>query len=143
MTDEKTLIVHTSLDEPCEAEIDLTRIRQVFANLLDNAAKYTPPGGEISVSCHPVEHEDGPSAVRVTVRDSGIGIEPHEQARIWERLYRGDRSRSQRGLGLGLSLVKAVVEAHGGTAEAASKPGKGAEFTVTLPVYASSTLLSL
>ncbi|HEX3988873.1 MAG TPA: sensor histidine kinase, partial [Verrucomicrobiae bacterium] len=63
----------------------------------------------------------------------GMGIPPDEQPRIWERLYRGDKSRSQRGLGLGLSLVKAIVEAHHGTVSVQSQPGKGAEFTVKIP----------
>ena len=69
----------------------------------------------------------------MTVRDSGMGIPAAEQTRIWERLYRGDKSRGQRGLGLGLSLVKAIVEAHGGRVEVASREGEGARFTVTLP----------
>jgi signal transduction histidine kinase len=137
LTEEKNITVHTSLDDPCQAEIDSTRIRQAFANLLDNAAKYTPAGGEIFVACRPVDEGGNKKAVRVTVRDSGIGIAPHEQGRIWERLYRGDRSRSQRGLGLGLSLVKAVVEAHGGSVTVKSVPEQGAEFAVTLPVCAT------
>ncbi len=103
-------------------------MRQAFANLLDNALKYTPEGGEVSVDC--ARGETG--GVLVTVRDNGMGIPPEEQARIWERLYRGDKSRAQRGLGLGLSLVKAIVEAHGGRVEVASREGEGARFTVTL-----------
>jgi len=67
------------------------------------------------------------------VRDTGLGIPADEQPRIWERLYRGDKSRSQRGLGLGLSLVKAIVEAHHGTVSVQSKPGEGSEFKVTIP----------
>ena len=71
-------------------------MRQVFANLLDNAIKYTPEGGRVEVGCE--RGQDG--ALRVTVRDNGVGIPAEEKGRIWERLYRGDRSRSQRGLGL-------------------------------------------
>ncbi len=138
ITEEKNLTVHTRLDDACEAEIDPARIRQTFANLLDNAAKYTPAGGEIFVGCRTVQTDGGRAAARVSIRDTGVGIAPHEHGRIWERLYRSDRSRSQRGLGLGLSLVKAVVEAHGGRVEVASQPDAGAEFTVTLPVYAST-----
>jgi signal transduction histidine kinase len=69
----------------------------------------------------------------VTVRDSGAGIPAHELPRIWDRLFRGDTSRAERGLGLGLSLVKAIVEAHGGTVEVASERGRGSVFTVWLP----------
>ncbi|MBV8224346.1 MAG: sensor histidine kinase, partial [Verrucomicrobia bacterium] len=72
--------------------------------------------------------------VEVKVKDDGIGIPLAEQPRIWDRLYRGDKSRTQRGLGLGLSLVKAVVEAHGGKVTVASAEGAGSEFTVSLPI---------
>jgi signal transduction histidine kinase len=81
----------------------------------------------VEVNCHRVV--DG---VRVTIRDNGIGIPLAEQSRIWDRLYRGDKSRSQRGLGLGLSLVKAVVEAHAGMISVRSEIGKGSEFAVFL-----------
>jgi signal transduction histidine kinase len=67
------------------------------------------------------------------VKDSGPGIPADEQPRIWERLFRGDASRAERGLGLGLSLVKAIVEAHGGTVGVDSEPGRGATFVVSLP----------
>ena len=103
-------------------------MRQVFANLLDNAIKYTPEGGQVTIS---VGEESGQAVARF--RDNGIGIPAEEQHKIWSRLYRGDKSRSQRGLGLGLSLVKAVVEAHGGTVTVASQLDHGAEFTVRLP----------
>jgi signal transduction histidine kinase len=72
----------------------------------------------------------------VRFRDTGAGIPEHEQSKIWDRLYRGDKSRSQRGLGLGLSVVKAVVEAHHGRATVNSKAGQGSEFAVFLPVEA-------
>jgi signal transduction histidine kinase len=71
--------------------------------------------------------------VSVVFSDTGIGIPDEEKDKIWTRLYRGDKSRSQRGLGLGLSLVKAVVEAHQGKATVRSKVGEGSEFTVTIP----------
>jgi signal transduction histidine kinase len=73
-----------------------------------------------------------PTAAIVRFRDTGIGIPAEEQNKIWARLYRGDKSRSQRGLGLGLSLVKAVVEAHGGTVQVRSEPDRGSEFLVRL-----------
>ncbi len=104
------------------------RLRQVFANLLDNAIKYTPEGGAVRVTVG----QDAATAI-VTVADTGVGIAPADLPRIWERLYRADRSRSERGLGLGLSLVKAYVEVHGGRVEATSEPGRGSTFVVTLP----------
>ena len=113
---------------PAMAPVDRIRMRQVFANLLDNAIKYTDPGGSVTIFMR----DEGDSAV-VVFRDTGIGIPAEEQDKIWSRLYRGDKSRSQRGLGLGLSLVKAVVEAHGGKVTVSSEPGKGAEFSVALP----------
>jgi signal transduction histidine kinase len=107
---------------------DRNRMRQVVANLLDNAIKYTPSGGRVEVEAA----RDGADAV-LTVRDTGAGIPPGELPRIWERLYRGDASRSELGLGLGLSLVKAIVEAHGGGVGATSAPGQGSVFIVRLP----------
>jgi signal transduction histidine kinase len=108
---------------------DRTRLEQVAANLIDNALKYTPAGGRVDVEVL----ADGERA-RLRVRDTGPGIRPDELPHIWERLFRGDTSRTERGLGLGLSLVKAVVEAHGGTVEVESEPGQGSVFTVSLPV---------
>ncbi len=105
------------------------RLRQVFANLLDNAVKYTPTGGRVEIEAR----RDGADAV-ITVSDTGPGVPPAEQARIWERLYRADQSRSERGLGLGLSLVRAIVRAHGGVAAVESEPGRGARFSVRLPL---------
>jgi signal transduction histidine kinase len=119
------------LDGPCFADIDPNRIQQALANLLDNAVKYTLEGGHISIDCNASAEQ-----VRVTFKDDGIGIPASEQARIWDRLYRGDKSRTQRGLGLGLSLVKAVVEAHGGRVTVQSAEGAGSEFVVSLPVGA-------
>jgi signal transduction histidine kinase len=100
----------------------------VAANLLDNAVKYTPRGGSVALGVR----REGAEAV-FQVRDSGPGIPPEDQPRIFDRLFRGDRSRSERGLGLGLSLVKAIVEAHRGQVAVDSTPGQGSTFTVRLP----------
>jgi len=108
---------------------DRTRLEQVAANLIDNAVKYTPSGGRVAVE---VRRENGNAVLRV--RDTGPGIPPDELPRIWTRLFRGDASRAERGLGLGLSLVKAIVEAHGGTVAVESEPGQGSVFTVLLPL---------
>jgi signal transduction histidine kinase len=128
VAEDRRLAIHTEVPAPCEASVDANRIRQVFANLLDNALKYNREGGSVTLS---VQAEGGWAVARF--RDTGAGIPAAEQPRIWDRLYRGDKSRSQRGLGLGLSLVKAVVEAHGGSVSVASEEGKGAEFIVRLP----------
>ncbi len=109
---------------------DRVRLEQVAANLLDNAVKYTPPDGTVRVQVAAV---DGRAALRVT--DTGPGIPSGDRSRIWDRLYRGDASRTERGLGLGLSLVKAVVEAHGGTVRVDSSPGQGSTFSVDLPAH--------
>jgi signal transduction histidine kinase len=108
---------------------DRTRLEQVAANLIDNAVKYTPPGGRVDVEVRRAE-----DAAILRVRDTGPGIPPDELARIFDRLFRGDTSRTERGLGLGLSLVKAIVEAHGGTVDVLSEPGRGSVFTVSLPL---------
>jgi heavy metal sensor kinase len=116
---------------------DRTRLEQVAANLIDNAVKYTRAGGRVAVE---VRRESDAAILRV--RDTGPGIPPDELPRIFERLFRGDRSRTERGLGLGLSLVRAIVEAHGGTVTVDSEPGEGSIFTVSLPVGAARPLLS-
>jgi signal transduction histidine kinase len=109
------------------------RLRQVFANLLDNAIKYTPDGGQVRLTVV----RDADAAV-ITVADTGAGIGAEHLPRIWERLYRADPSRTERGLGLGLSLVRAYVQAHGGSVEAESQPGRGSSFRVRLPLVAES-----
>jgi signal transduction histidine kinase len=129
VAEEKRIAVTTNFAIPCDAAVDAVRMRQVFANLLDNALKYTLEGGAVKLAC---AVEDGRVVVRIT--DNGMGISPAEQPRIWGRLYRGDKSRSQRGLGLGLSLVKAIVEAHHGSVSVHSEIGVGSEFTVALPI---------
>jgi signal transduction histidine kinase len=129
VAEEKKIAITTDFGEPCEASVDPTRMRQVLANLLDNAIKYTPEGGKVTVQAR----REGVNMV-VRVRDNGMGIPVEEQPKIWDRLYRGDKSRSQRGLGLGLSLVRAIVQAHQGQVRVVSEPDKGAEFMVMIPV---------
>jgi signal transduction histidine kinase len=128
LADERGLVIETRAEGDLTIPVDRNRIRQVLANLLDNAVKYTPRGGRIDVAAA----RDGSDAV-VTVSDTGIGIPPDELPRIWERLYRGDKSRSERGLGLGLSFVKAIVGAHGGRVAVRSIPGQGTTFELRLP----------
>ncbi len=117
---------------PLMVDADVTRLAQVFLNLLNNAAKYSERGGHIQLH---VEREA--SDVVVTVKDSGIGIAADQLSRIFEMFTQVDRSleKAQGGLGIGLTLVKRLVEMHGGTVEAKSEgPGKGSEFVVRLPV---------
>lgn len=119
---------------PVYLDADLTRLAQVFSNLLTNSAKYTPPGGQIRVAAERRGEE-----VVVSVTDSGIGIPPESLGNIFDMFSQVDRSieRSTGGLGIGLALVKGLVEMHGGTVTAASEgDGKGSTFTVTLPVLA-------
>ena len=105
---------------------DRVRLEQVAANLIDNAVKYTP-SRRSRRGFGPAVRAMAPSSC---VEDTGAGIPADELPRIWQRLFRGDRSRTERGLGLGLSLVKAIVEAHGGTVAVASEPGRGSTFTI-------------
>lgn len=130
LADDKGVSLVTDCPQSLVVEADEQRLRQVLANLLDNAVKYTPRGGRVAIAAAPAA--DG--RVDISVRDTGVGIPAADQPRIWERLYRGDQSRSERGLGLGLSLVRAVVAAHGGQVAVESRPGGGATFTVSLPV---------
>jgi heavy metal sensor kinase len=109
---------------------DPTRLRQVFFNLLDNAIKYTPEGGEVEAGAG---HRD--RAAVAVVRDTGVGIPADHLPHVFDRFYRVDkaRSRAEGGTGLGLSIAKSVVEAHGGRIELASTPGRGTTCTVRLP----------
>jgi len=127
MAEAKGVTLESHVDDSVVASIDRLRLEQVAANLLDNAIKYTPSDGRVDIS---VAREGGQAVLRI--RDSGIGIPAPELPRIWERLFRGDQSRTERGLGLGLSLVKAIVEAHGGSVNVESTPGQGSTFTVAL-----------
>jgi signal transduction histidine kinase len=138
VAEEKKITVTTELSDTCEVSMDRIRMRQVFANLLDNALKYTSTGGRVTIRtrCEP-------NRAIIEFTDTGMGIPAEEIGRIWERLFRGDRSRSQRGLGLGLSLVKAIVEAHGGTVSVRSVPGHGSTFTISLWRITASHLSAL
>ncbi len=128
VAEEKDIAVQTGFPEELYVTADSSRLRQVLANLLDNAIKYTPRGGKVDIEADHKENE-----VEITFKDTGVGISEHELDNIWDRLYRGDKSRTERGLGLGLSLVKAIVGAHRGYVEVLSTPGAGSAFSVHLP----------
>ncbi len=125
---EKNITITAAIDPAGQITADRNRLQLLLSNLLDNALKYTPRDGRVEIAA-----DFAPDEVRITVRDTGVGIDADDLPRIWDRLYRADKSRSQRGLGLGLSLVKAFVDAHGGTATVSSEPGRGSVFTVTFP----------
>jgi signal transduction histidine kinase len=113
-------------DPPLTIRCDRARMQIALSNLIDNALKFTPQGGHIDVCA-----QSSTESVQIWVQDSGAGIDPAEQPRIFERFYRG-RSSNGRGSGLGLALVKSVVQAHGGTVDVQSSPGQGSRFTITL-----------
>ena len=125
----KPVQLSVEIKEASPVLADATRLRQAIANLVDNAVKYTPAGGSAVVRVTAIDGE----AV-LTVCDTGPGVPMAEQARVWDRLYRGDASRAQRGLGLGLSLVRAIIEAHGGRVALGSAPEGGAGFEIRLPL---------
>ncbi len=110
---------------------DRERVHQVLFNLLDNAVRFTPRGGEVVVSAHRVD-----ARCEVSVADTGPGIPPEHLPRLFERFYRVDPARSQKdgGTGIGLAIARSVVEAHGGRIRAESQVGKGSVFTFDLPV---------
>ncbi|KAB2890976.1 MAG: HAMP domain-containing histidine kinase [Desulfobulbaceae bacterium] len=128
LAEDKSIQIRIDGDCMLEAKIDPNRMSQALANLIDNAVKYTPAGGMIDI-VFLIDEEN----VIIRIHDSGIGIDPEELPQIWDRLYRGKQNRSQRGLGLGLSQVKAIVEAHRGNIKVASERGQGSVFTISLP----------
>ena len=127
LAEEKGLSIESNLQAGITVSIDIDRFRQVVTNLLDNAIKYTPEGGAIRVTLKAVD-----SQAELSIVDTGVGIQEEDLPFIWDRLFRGDRSRSAPGLGLGLGLVRAIVTAHGGTVDVESREGAGSTFKVTI-----------
>ncbi len=127
---DKRLELDAALDEATVVTADEDLLSQVWINLIHNSIKFTPAGGCVRVAL--VRQAGG---VQVTVADSGPGIAPADQAHIFERFYKADKSRrrTEGGSGLGLSIVKKIVELHQGTVRVDSQPGQGATFTVSLP----------
>lgn len=128
VADEKGVKLNASASDELYSTVDLERLSQAIANLLDNAIKYTNSGGQIKIEAF---QEKGELVIRIN--DTGSGIFPQDLPQIWNRLFRTDHSRSQKGLGLGLGLVKAIILAHNGRVDVISDPGKGSTFTVYLP----------
>jgi signal transduction histidine kinase len=112
-----------------DVHVDQDRLTQVLSNLIDNALRYTPPGGEITLGA--LAQDD---VTLITVQDTGVGIPPQHLPHVFDRFYRGDSARSRDGgeSGLGLAIAKAIIEAHGGTISVDSTPGAGTTFTIAL-----------
>jgi signal transduction histidine kinase len=137
LADERGLTLECLLDEHARTKLimaDTTRLYQIVMNLLDNALKYTPAGGKVTLFLNSSDHE-----VKFGVSDTGIGISKEDLPKIFRRFFRTDEARTgphgdgDRSLGLGLAIVKSIVEAHGGTISVESELGKGSRFTVTMP----------
>lgn len=134
VAEEKQVQISLEGEDTGTLQADPLRLGQAVANLVDNAIKYTPQGGRVLLR---IAQESTMAILEVS--DSGPGIPEAERDKVWKRLYRLDGSRSQRGLGLGLSLVKAIVEAHGGAVEIGASPLGGARFLLQLSLRPSAT----
>jgi|GEM_PF-1075470 len=129
LAEDKNIMLTLALpDAPVPMSGDKNRLSQMLANLVDNAVKYTPNGGRIRLALDADE-----TSVRFTISDTGIGIPEEEHALIWQRLFRSRNARHVKGLGLGMSIVKAIVDAHRGSITFTSVPDQGTTFILTLP----------
>lgn len=124
------LKITLTYEDPCHITIaaDKIRLQQALANLVDNALKYSKENAIVQLTCRKTD-----STIEISVTDQGVGIPVEEIPRIWDRLYRGDLSRSEKGMGLGLSFVKAIIQAHAGNVSVTSQVDKGSVFTISLP----------
>jgi heavy metal sensor kinase len=130
VADDKGLLIEMDIPpEPLITRGNREKLQRVIANLIDNAIKYTPQGGKVALKI-----ERTSAHAKISVIDSGIGITQEELPHIFERFYRGDRSRSTPGNGLGLSLAQAVIRLHKGDIKVESAPDKGSKFTIILPL---------
>ena len=131
----KSVRLQREIEPDVSAVVDTAKIRQVIENLLSNAMRYTDSGGIVKLAL-----KKGASEIKITVADTGIGISEKDLPYIFERFYRTDKSRARAsgGMGIGLAIVKAVVEAHHGSIRAESREGAGSTFIVTLPVSLSA-----
>lgn len=128
IAEDKGVRLEVVSSDDCELQADPVRLRQVLANLLDNAIKYSDAQGLVRLSWNISSDQ-----VMLEIADEGMGISLEDQAHVFERLYRADKSRGVPGMGLGLSLVKAVVEAHNGTIGLVSNPGHGCRVRIEFP----------
>jgi two-component system, OmpR family, sensor kinase len=135
--DGKLSVDFVPIEQEVTATFDRERVLQVASILLDNAVKYTPDGGSVTVSVG-----EGDGSVALAVSDTGVGISEEQLPLIFERFYRADPSRSEGGAGLGLSIARQIAEAHGGQIGAESTPGTGSTFTLLLPRNGPGSLTS-
>jgi heavy metal sensor kinase len=131
LADTHALALRVGPVEPAATQGDHERLRRLLLNLVDNGIKYTAPGGHVTLSLH----RDGDWA-SLQVADTGVGLAPEEQERIFQRFYRGveAHSHNEGGAGLGLCIARSIAEAHGGKIQVQSSPGQGSTFTVVLPL---------
>ncbi|MCD6567999.1 MAG: HAMP domain-containing histidine kinase [Dehalococcoidia bacterium] len=130
--EERNLSVRTHIESLPPVMGDIDRLEQVFSNLVDNALKHSPPGGEVIISGRKTDA----GSAEIAIADSGPGIPPEEAAYVFERFYQAGEVRT--GVGLGLAIAREIVLAHSGEIAVSNTPGKGAVFTVTLPPAPSS-----
>jgi PAS domain S-box-containing protein len=138
--DERDIAIDASFPSPCPpVRGDADKITQILTNLVNNAVKYTPSGGWLKVTL-----EQSGANVTTCVSDSGIGISPDDQKKLFQKFFRADNSstREAGGTGLGLAIVKTMIELLGGAIWVESEPGKGSKFYFTLPVYTDTPLVS-
>jgi heavy metal sensor kinase len=131
LAEAKHITLHLGVVEPVVIEGDYERLRRLLLNLVDNGIKYTPPGGHVTLALH-----QSTTWATLQVSDTGSGLAPEEQERIFQRFYRTAATRAQgiEGSGLGLCISRSIATAHGGTIQMASTPGHGSTFTVLLPL---------
>jgi signal transduction histidine kinase len=110
-------------------EADERKVKQILFNLLTNAVKFTPAGGQVTLAASVVDDQ-----IEISVRDTGVGINDEDQVKIFEEFYQVGRAKTQEGTGLGLALTRRLVELHHGRLRVESEPGVGSTFTVTLPL---------
>jgi signal transduction histidine kinase len=132
VAEDKRISVNLRVSGDLSLQADAQKLQRVLSNLLDNAIKYTPSGGSVTIAVYGTDR-----AVRITLRDTGAGIPEPELNHIFDRFYRGEESRSEPGNGLGLSLARAFVLAHQGSITITSTPSEGSEFVVTIPKIVS------
>lgn len=129
VAEDRGVVIESTCPDDLYVNVDSRRIRQALANLVDNAVKYTQRGGRITLNAI----QNNGEAI-ISVSDTGSGIPSEELTKIWERLYRSGNSQSTKGIGLGLSLVRAIIQSHGGEVEVKSEINKGSIFTIHLPI---------